>query len=209
MPLPIRVDRNVGGPSGMAKSRRKAREAALRALYQLDLMKARQEPSEVIAAACEGMQLDEDLQPYATELVNGVAEKRYEIDRELRSRLAAYSLDRVAEVDRAVLRIAAYEILFVPSLAPAITVNEAVEIAKKYSTAESGRFVNGVLGRLVRESDKANWTPANVEEAIETAEPESEPEVEEIMVEPEEAEKLRGRWKLKSETDLLTPSDAD
>ncbi len=148
------------------------------------------------------MDLAEDQRPYANELVNGVATEKARIDQELSTRLADYEIDRVAAVDRAILRIAAYEILFVPWMAPAVTVNEAVEIAKKYSTAESGRFVNGVLGRLVRESEKANWTPdmALAEEAEAPPAPEPEIVAEEVDAESEEGMRIgKIGWKLRDD----------
>lgn len=141
----------------------------------------------------------EDL-PYARHLVQGVYDHLREVDRAIATRLIDYHFDRIAMVDRNVLRIAAFEILFEPELAPAISVSEAVVIAKKYSTAESGRFVNGVLGRLVRESEKANWQPDNSteEEVIEEVEP--EPDIETVDADDAAAEDvLTHGWKLRSE----------
>jgi transcription antitermination protein NusB len=185
----------------MARSRRKAREAALVTLYQLDLMRAGLDPLAVVKDVCEGMTLADDQAAYATELVGGIAKNRERIDHELSTRLHDYELDRVAAVDRAVLRIAAYELLFIDWLAPAITISEAIVIVRKYSTAESGKFVNGVLGRLVRESDKADWDPAKAE-GHDTEAPEPEPEVveEEITPDSEEAQELiKVGWKIKSD----------
>src|SRR5208283_3207039 len=108
---------------------------------------------------------------------------------------------RVAAVDRNVMRIGAYELLHVPSVPPAVTLNEAVEIAKKYSTAESGKFVNGVLGRFLLDTPKAKWdaatAPIEVEEKGESAPP---PEIEEFEVDEAEAKKLLkvGGWTLRS-----------
>jgi N utilization substance protein B len=185
----------------MARSLRKAREAALVTLYQLDLMKARLDPATVAVEVSDGMGIGPEQKKYAVSVVTGIASNRSTIDEALSDRLEGYDLTRVAAVDRAVLRVAAYEILFIPSMAPAITVNEAVEIAKRYSTAESGHFVNGVLRRLVRETDKANWdismAPPDEEEEPE----ESEPEVVEEQLDPELEETqqlLKVGWKIKS-----------
>src|SRR5579863_8272725 len=81
-------------------------------------------------------------------LVHGVIARQSEIDAELARRSTGWALDRQAAVDRNILRIAAFEILYLPDIPNGVSINEAVELAKKYSTAESGRFVNGVLGAL-------------------------------------------------------------
>lgn len=81
-------------------------------------------------------------------LVHGSLEKQREIDRRLASLATGWGLERQAAVDRNIMRLAAYEILYVAEIPTGASINEAVELAKKYSTAESGRFVNGVLGAL-------------------------------------------------------------
>jgi N utilization substance protein B len=89
---------------------------------------------------------------FAQTLVRGVLEKRQEIDDRLSALSTGWALDRQATVDRNIMRLAAYEILYLPDIPAGATINEAVEIAKKYSTAESGRFVNGILGSLVMQT---------------------------------------------------------
>jgi N utilization substance protein B len=85
---------------------------------------------------------------YAVTLVHGTLEKQDEIDRRVSDLSSGWSLDRQAAVDRNILRLAAYELLYVDDVPVGAAINEAVELAKKYSTEESGRFVNGVLGAL-------------------------------------------------------------
>jgi transcription antitermination protein NusB len=85
---------------------------------------------------------------YLHSLVSGVLEQRKEIDRQVAGLSEGWALDRQPAVDRNILRMAAYEVLYRPDVPPGASINEAVELAKKYSTAESGRFVNGVLGAL-------------------------------------------------------------
>lgn len=85
---------------------------------------------------------------FARELVNGVIARQVEIDTRISALARGWSVDRQPAVDRNILRLAAFELLFLPTVPPAATINEAVELAKRYSTAESGRFVNGVLGTL-------------------------------------------------------------
>lgn len=81
-------------------------------------------------------------------LVHGATENHAEIDERLAALSSGWALERQAAVDRNIMRLAAYEILYVPDIPAGASINEAVELAKKYSTAESGRFVNGVLGAL-------------------------------------------------------------
>jgi N utilization substance protein B len=98
---------------------------------------------------------------FTTRLVSGAYEKRIEIDEAVTSLSAGWRLERQVAVDRNILRLAGYEILFVPGVPTGVSINEAVELAKKYSTAESGRFVNGVLGALAaRIGDKPAPIPA-------------------------------------------------
>lgn len=89
---------------------------------------------------------------FTRRLVMGTRAQVAEIDRQLSELAAGWSLDRQVIVDRNILRLAAYEILYLPSIPTAVAINEAVELAKKYSTAESSRFVNGVLGALAAQA---------------------------------------------------------
>lgn len=126
--------------------RRQAREAALAVLYGMDV--GSQLADDAIANAIESNKLDAESEVFLRELVDGVLEKRREIDGKLESMSHDWALDRQAAIDRNVMRIAAYELLYCPGIPAAATINEAVEMVKKYSTSESGRFVNGVLGAL-------------------------------------------------------------
>ncbi|MBM9468255.1 transcription antitermination factor NusB [Nakamurella leprariae] len=86
---------------------------------------------------------------YAEELVRGVAQHRDRLDEVIAGHARGWSLDRMPAVDRVVLRMAAFELLYVPDVPPAVAIDEAVELAKTLSTDDSPRFVNGVLGQLV------------------------------------------------------------
>ncbi len=130
-------------------TRREARELALRMLFQLDLGK--QPTDEVVAAALAQSRLEGANRLYAEELVRGTLDHLAEIDGRITALTPDWTPDRQAAVDRNLLRLAAYELLYRPDAPVAAVVNEAVELAKKYSTAESGRFVNGVLGALARQ----------------------------------------------------------
>lgn len=85
---------------------------------------------------------------YAREIVDGVADHLDEIDELITSYAQGWTLGRMPNIDRSLLRLAAWEILHNDEVPAAVAINEAVELAKDYSTDESGRFVNGVLGRI-------------------------------------------------------------
>lgn len=85
---------------------------------------------------------------YAREIVDGVTDHRDEIDELIMSYAQGWSLDRMPNVDRALLRLASWEILFNSEVPTAVAIDEAVELAKEYSTDDSSRFVNGVLGKI-------------------------------------------------------------
>ncbi len=129
-------------------SRREARELALRMLFELDLGK--QPVDEVVQAALAQSHLDESHRTLAEDLVRGTLAHQSQIDARVAALATDWALDRQAAVDRNILRLASYELLYRPDAPVAAVVNEAIELAKKYSTAESGRFVNGVLGALAR-----------------------------------------------------------
>jgi N utilization substance protein B len=131
-------------------SRRKAREMALQTLYQLDFNAT--EPEQALASALdEAGEVDVKTRDYAWALVSGATANRAAIDEIIGSLSADWKLDRMASVDRNIARIAVYEMRFGSEpLTPGVVINEAVELAKTFGTEESGRFVNGILGSLVK-----------------------------------------------------------
>lgn len=183
-------------------SRRPAREAALRALYEIEVGKL--DSDSAVADTLANTTLQPDLAEYARAAVVGICKHRASLDDLLAGCLKGWDLPRVAVVDRNVLRLAAFELFHCPSIPPAVTINEAVDLVKRYSTAESGRFVNGVLGELVRRSPKAQWDPASApeEETVAAPEPEPEPEIETIQADSPEALELAkvGLWKFREES---------
>ena len=127
--------------------RRIAREQALKAFYQ---MEARATPEEAFHTVTEGLALKEENKGYLQELIWGMWEKREKID-ELIDRFAVdWTVERLSRVDRAVLRLAVYELLYCPDIPASVSINEAVELCKKYSGPQSGPFVNGILGAINR-----------------------------------------------------------
>lgn len=128
----------------MSKGRRNARRQAVFLMYQQDLLGLT--PQAALSRVPEA-----ELPPYTRELVLGIATKRAFIDRILESRLESWSLDRLGILERSILRVAAYELLWRADIPSAVAINEAVEIAKRFCGEEAGALVNGVLGRLVEE----------------------------------------------------------
>ncbi len=142
-------------------SRRQARELALQALFQLDFnqsentepegqQEARLAVIDAAAAEMEGRLGSRDRQ-FVEELVNGTMDSLQEIDGLITSASKDWKLSRMAGVDRNITRMAVYELKFrEEKVTPNIVINEAVELAKKYGTDDSGRFVNGILGAVMR-----------------------------------------------------------
>ncbi len=117
-------------------------------------------------------ELREPFQSFATLLAQGVWDAKFEIDDGLDAAMPNYTVDRLAAVDRNVLRLGTWELFNVPYVPPIVTINEAIEIAKKYATAESGRFVNGVLATMLKRSPKRDYDPATAPRDPEFTEPE-------------------------------------
>ena len=127
-------------------SRREAREAAFAFLYQLNF---RSEPvSEQKAQYLEVHPLDEEDLPYFNEITDGVYEKKDELDAEYAKYLKDWKQSRLPKVDVMLLRIAVYEMLHVSDIPVSVSINEAVVLAKKYSSEESKSYINAVLGKV-------------------------------------------------------------
>ncbi len=124
-------------------TRRQARELALSMLYEADTKTTA--PSVVLA----DFPIDPD--PFAADLVAGVGEHQGDIDQLIGRFAKDWSIERMPVVDRNLLRIGVYELLERPDVPVAAVISEAVELAQRYSTEESGRFVNGMLGRIAEE----------------------------------------------------------
>ncbi|MBP1325132.1 N utilization substance protein B [Leucobacter exalbidus] len=136
-------------------ARTKARKRALDMLFQADV---RDEALAVILAAEAKRASSEPDRAaswlYAREIVDGVNDHREEIDELLVTYAQGWTIDRMPHVDRSLLRIASWEILFNDEVPPAVAIDEAIELAKEYSTEDSSRFVNGVLGKIADHAQK-------------------------------------------------------
>ena len=138
-------------------ARTRARECALQALYQLDTSggDARDAVRGVLAHFEEA---DTETERFADELVRGVQSEKLQIDELIQRSSTHWKLDRMARVDRNILRLAVYEILRRADVPLRVTLNEAIELGKKFGSEESSAFVNGVLDRIAH-MDLPNATP--------------------------------------------------
>ncbi|MBU1124595.1 MAG: transcription antitermination factor NusB [Candidatus Omnitrophica bacterium] len=131
------------------RKRTRAREIALQILYQIDV--TRDNPESTIENFWQGYTesvLENDLKDFSEELVRGVSHNISLIDEKITLYAANWQLDRMAVVDRNILRLGCYELLFRDDIPPKVSINEAVEIAKKYSDVEAGKFVNAILDKV-------------------------------------------------------------
>lgn len=130
--------------------RRKAREVALQFLYQLD-QHGETDPTAHEAEFWSRHRVDDETRAFATALVRGATSRHAEVDEIIAQFTEHWDLDRMAVVDRNILRLAVYELLDDRSVPPKVAINEAIEISKKFGSRESGRFINGILDRVHRE----------------------------------------------------------
>ena len=129
-------------------ARRQARELALQVLFQLEFA-----PGQDLTVALNNyraaFEVEEETWTYALQLLQGIQQKRAKIDETIQAHTAHWRLERLALVDLNLLRIATFELHFGSSeVPPPVAINEAIEIAKKYGTTDSGKFVNGVLDQI-------------------------------------------------------------
>lgn len=132
-------------------TRRQSRELALQVLFQQEFS-----PKQPVATGLQNFRrsFDEpaEVWAYALQLLEGVEQKRGEIDALIQSRSAHWSLKRMALVDLNVMRLATYELRFAQDpVPPAVAINEAIEISRKYGTVDSAAFVNGILDQVVKQ----------------------------------------------------------
>jgi N utilization substance protein B len=124
-------------------ARREGRELALQALYSLDLNPM--DTRESLRLLRENSRVAAAVRVFAEELVAGVVEKREELDRTIDEQSTNWAISRMTRVDLNILRLATFELLFRSDIPKSVTMNEAIEVAKKYGTEESPAFINGVL----------------------------------------------------------------
>ena len=130
----------------MAGARRKARALALQALYEVDSAGHEAEAAVTRLLANEGV--SEENGAFTRELVSGVIHNKEKIDHNIQSFAPAWPIEQIPVVDRNILRLAIFEILFDDKVPVKVAINEAVELAKRFGTGNSSKFVNGVLGSV-------------------------------------------------------------
>ncbi|HAH96424.1 MAG TPA: transcription antitermination factor NusB [Firmicutes bacterium] len=130
-------------------TRRQARETALKVLFQVDIGKIEVDEAMKFMLAEDDSASEIDVS-FLKRLVEGTAANLPEIDRVIAETAVEWKLERMLGTDRNILRLAVFEILFCPDIPESATVNEAVELAKIYGDDHSGKFVNGILGNVIR-----------------------------------------------------------
>jgi len=129
--------------------RSKSREFALQALYQLNITK--QDVDAVLAQFQEHFLPGGEADEFLRRLVLGVLEHRGELDRLIERYSENWRLDRIDVIDRNILRMALFELLYCQDIPPKVTINEAIDLGKRYGSEESGSFINGILDRIQNE----------------------------------------------------------
>jgi len=129
--------------------RRKAREYALQILFQQDIRKDKPTAT-ILKRFWAEHDVDDEVRAFTEEIIKGTYKHLAAINEKIHACAKNWSIDRMAAVDRNVLRMAVYEILYRNDIPTSVTINEAIEIAKKFGTDDSGSFVNGILDSVAR-----------------------------------------------------------
>lgn len=128
------------------RKRTLARECVLKILYQIEILK--EDPDAVTQRFWEDNPVDQEVRDFAERILRGTQENKAFLDEIVTRHTENWDLSRMAIIDKNILRFGAYELLFMPDIPPKVTINESVNIAKKYSQEDSGKFVNGVLDHI-------------------------------------------------------------
>ncbi len=137
-------------------ARRQARESALQLLYQWEGSRwggEEVEPGSVIAIFWQGKQADDATRAFAEELFRGALARREEIDALIEKQAEHWKVERMAAIDRNILRLGIFELLAYPETPRAVVIDEALEVAKRFSAAESAEFINGILDAVRKSLD--------------------------------------------------------
>ena len=127
-------------------TRRQARELAMQALFYIDMQD--NVSLHMIESFCDNFRPPKKVRPFFLKLVNGVLEVRGEIDTLIERYSKNWKIHRMGCVDRNVMRIAVYELLYCEDIPPKVSINEAVDVGKKFGTEESGAFINGIMDSI-------------------------------------------------------------
>ena len=137
------------------RKRTRAREYALQVLYQMDITRDNYSAAlDNFWQAHSEEEIADEMKSFAIELVKGAADNLEMIDKKISQYATNWKLERMAVVDRNVLRMSCFELLFREDIPPKVSINEAVDLAKKYSGSEAGKFVNAILDKIKSEKNK-------------------------------------------------------
>lgn len=109
------------------------------------------DPAECFDRVCQSFDAAKEVRAYSREVVLGVCEKKADLDRLMRRSSKNWRVERMSRVDRNILRLAIYEVLYRKDVPPKVSIDEAVELGKRYGTEESGAFINGILDHIYNE----------------------------------------------------------
>jgi len=137
--------------------RRKSRESALQVLYQLNIIK--QDATTALARFQEHFLSNEEVDDFLKRLVLGVLENLPQLDRLIEHYSENWRLDRINTIDRNILRMALFELLYCEEIPPKVTINEAIDLGKRFGSEDSGSFINGILDRIQNEAVKKPIEP--------------------------------------------------
>ncbi|MFH1084021.1 MAG: transcription antitermination factor NusB [Pseudomonadota bacterium] len=126
--------------------RRRARELAVQVLFHLEFSPG--DPSEIFDLICENFNAPKSIRDFSRKLVLGVWEEKETLDRVIAQASRNWRIERMARLDRSILRLAAFEMMFVQDIPAKVSIDEAVELGKKFGSEDSGRYINGVLDNI-------------------------------------------------------------
>jgi len=129
--------------------RRRGRELALQVLYQIDV--THREVGEALDLFWDNFTSDEEARYFCERLVRGMVEHLDEINDLIGKHAEHWEVSRMTQIDRNILRMAVYELVYCQDIPPKVTINEAVEIGKKFGSEDSGAFINGILDRITQD----------------------------------------------------------
>jgi N utilization substance protein B len=135
-------------------NRRRSRELAMQALYQMEMIQ--DHSKEAVELFCKHFGVTENVKPFFLRLVEGVKKVQHEIDPLIKSFSENWKISRMSRADRNIMRIAVYELLYCDDIPPKVSINEAIDIGKKYGTEDSGPFINGILDSIRISLEKEN-----------------------------------------------------
>jgi transcription antitermination factor NusB len=141
-------------------NRRKARELAIQILYYMEFAKG--SVGELFDVICDNFNPSKAIRAFSKELVYGVRENIDHLDKMIRESSKNWRLERMSAVDRSILRLGAFEILYVDDTPPKVAIDEAIELGKKYGSEESGAFINGILDSIFLSAQKKKDTISDI-----------------------------------------------